>query len=168
MPTTAFDAMHCSIARTAAVAGDAWSLLILRDLFLGLSTFEDLRRDLGIATNVLTARLDHLIAEGVIERRRYLDHPPRHDYHLTKPGRDLYGVVLAMLAWGDRHRADGGAPLVLEHTDCGAPCHPTVVCSNCGRELTASEVSAAPGPGGRIARGTAVIGARLAQLDRSA
>lgn len=162
MPTTAFDAMHCSIARTADLVGDAWSLLILRDLFLGLTTFDELHRDLGIATNVLAARLDRLVTEGVLERRRYLERPPRHDYHLTAAGRDLFGVVLAMLAWGDRHRAAEGPPLVLTHDTCGSACTPSVTCAACGGALEASAVTAAPGPGGRAARGTALIGERLA------
>lgn len=103
---TRFADIPCSVSRAAGAIADPWTLLVLRDLFLGLRRFEELRQDLGIATNILTARLDHLVAERLVERRRYHAHPPRDEYLLTDAGRDLHGIVLALLAWGDRHRPD--------------------------------------------------------------
>ncbi|MFI9330110.1 winged helix-turn-helix transcriptional regulator [Kitasatospora sp. NPDC052868] len=163
MDRNRFATIPCSVSRAAGAIADPWTLLVLRDLFLGLHRFEELRQDLGIATNILTARLDHLVAEGIAERRRYTDHPPRHEYHLTAAGRDLYGIVLALLAWGDKYRAqDAGAPLVPEHTSCGHPTVPTVTCHHCGDELTHDTVRFLPGPGGRLAPGTSLVAARLA------
>ncbi|MFF4343281.1 winged helix-turn-helix transcriptional regulator [Kitasatospora sp. NPDC001540] len=163
MDRTRFADIPCSVSRAAGAVADPWTLLVLRDLFLGLRRFEELRQDLGIATNILSARLDHLVAEGLVERRRYSAHPPRDEYLPTDAGRDLHGVVLALLAWGDRHRSDpAGAPLVPRHTTCGHPARPVVACDHCGGELTDGTVEFVPGPGGRPARGTAVVAARLA------
>ncbi|MFE9424799.1 winged helix-turn-helix transcriptional regulator [Kitasatospora sp. NPDC006697] len=166
MDRNRFAAIHCSVARAAGAVADPWTLLVLRDLFLGLRRFEELRQDLGIATNILTDRLDRLVAEGLAERRPYSSHPLRHEYHLTPAGEDLHGVVLALLAWGDRHRAGGdGVPLVPEHTVCGHPAVATVVCDHCGGTLTADSVSYRPGPGGRQAPGTSLVATRLAHGD---
>lgn len=152
-----FSRIHCSVARASRVAADPWTLLVLRDLFLGLGRYEELRRDLGIATNVLADRLERLVTEGLAVRHRYLDHPPRNEYHLTEAGKDLYGVVLTLMAWGDRHRAADGPPLTLTHRTCGEATTPTVTCDRCGEKLTPDTVDAAPGPGGRTAPGTALI-----------
>src|SRR3982750_968444 len=94
-----FAAMHCSIARTAGVIADPWTLLVLRDLFLGVNRYEELRRDLGIATNMLADRLERLVADGLAERRRYQERPPRDEYLLTARGRDLFTVALTVMAW---------------------------------------------------------------------
>lgn len=163
MTTTPFDDIHCSVARTAGVAGDPWSLLIIRDLFLGLATYDQLHQDLGISTNVLASRLEKLVHEGIVDKHEYSAHPPRFEYHLTPSGLELYGVVLAMIAWGDRHRAEEGAPMRLVHDSCGAFTTAKVTCSDCGEELQPGHVGTVAGPGGRIARGTAVIGTLLSQ-----
>jgi DNA-binding HxlR family transcriptional regulator len=111
---TSFADMACSLARTLEVVGEWWTLLILRDLFLGLSRFEDIRANLGVATNVLTARLTTLVEHGLIERRAYQDHPPRYEYVLTDKGRDLFPAITALIRWGDRWEAgDAGPPLLL-------------------------------------------------------
>lgn len=157
-----FATIHCSIARTAGVMGDPWTLLILRDLFLGLTKYEQLRGDLGIATNVLADRLDHLVAAGLVERFAYQDRPVRHRYALTDAGRDAYSVLLTMVAWGDRHQAPAGPPLRLVHQDCGEPTAAVVVCRHCGGELRPDSVRAQAGPGGAKAPGTMVIAERLA------
>lgn len=158
-----FSTMACSIARTAGVVADPWALLVLRDLFLGLNRYEELRRDLGVATNVLADRLDRLMEAGLISRHEYQQAPVRHEYGLTESGRDLYGVIVALMAWGDRHVAPDGPPMVLTHATCGHRTTPTVVCDRCGDELTDHDVAFGPGPGGRFAPGTAVIAERLAQ-----
>ena len=156
-----FAAISCSVARTAGLIGDPWTLLVLRDMFLGLSRYEDLHRDLGVATNVLADRLDRLVAGGLATRQAYQQRPVRHEYLLTPSGRDLYGVVVAMLAWGDRHLAADGPPMTLVHATCGHPTAPKVTCARCGGELTHDTVGTRPGPGGSAGPGTALIGKLL-------
>lgn len=97
----------CPIARTLAVAGDAWSILILRDAHAGLSRFDQLRKSLGIAPTMLTRRLASLTEEGLLEKRRYSEHPPREEYLLTAAGRDFLPVLFMIGAWGRQHRGGG-------------------------------------------------------------
>jgi len=92
----------CPVARTVARVGDVWSLMILRDAFLGQTRFDDFRRSLGVAPNILADRLARLVETGLLERRRYSERPPRDDYVLTEMGRDFGPVVDALKAFGDR------------------------------------------------------------------
>lgn len=136
VPDESFDPMQCSIARTLEVVGERWSLLILRDVFYGLRRFDDFRRDLGIARNVLTDRLNKLVDQGVLERRLYQEGPRRFEYRLTPKGRDLLPVLLAMMQWGDRWEAEGDEPPVaLIHTSCGNATEPVATCAHCREEL---------------------------------
>lgn len=154
-----FEHHRVSIARTVDLVGQRWTPLILRDLFAGMSRFEDIRRDLGIASNVLAARLDDLERHGVVERRQYQSMPVRHDYVLTDKGRDLYPVIATLLAWGDKWLADpDGPPALIVHTDCGHVTTAKTVCADCGGELKSDNAIAAAGPGARPGPGTAVIG----------
>ena len=110
----------CSIAGALEVVGERWSLLIVRDVFLGLRRFDQMQADLGIARNVLQARLSKLIDEGVLERRLYQERPPRYEYRLTEKGLDLWPTVVALMQWGDRYAAPAaGPPVLLEHRGCG-------------------------------------------------
>jgi DNA-binding HxlR family transcriptional regulator len=156
---TSFADFHCSLARSLEVIGDWWSPLIIRDLYLGLTRFDQLAADLGISRNLLTARLETLIAGGVVERTAYQDHPVRYRYTLTESGRDLVPALLALTAWGDRHRdvTGDGPPLRMRHAACGRATTPTVCCSACGEPLAAADVAVTPGPGGRAAPGTALL-----------
>lgn len=154
----------CSIARTADLIGERWTLLVLRDLFAGLSRFEDVRRDLGIASNVLSDRLNTLERGGLIERRRYQTNPPRDEYVLTEKGRDLYPVITTIVAWGDKWLAGAeGPPALIMHSACGHPATAVTVCDNCSQPLNAENTYAAPGPGGRQGPGTALIAAHFAE-----
>ena len=154
----------CSIARTMDVIGEWWTPLVLRDLFAGITRFEDLRRDLGVASNVLADRLATLTKHGIVERRRYCDNPPRFEYVLTAKGRDLFPAIAALMRWGDRWAsADGEAPALLVHRDCGKATGAVVVCERCGGELTAENTEAVAGPAGRVGPGTMVIGPMLAE-----
>jgi DNA-binding HxlR family transcriptional regulator len=136
MPKVDLRAMPCSIARSLDVIGEGWTILVLRDVFRGVRRFDELQRDLGIATNVLTARLKRLVDEGLLERRRYEQRPPRYEYHLTAKGRDLYPVLIALITWGDKHLAGpSGPPRVLVHEACGKPTAPILVCSECGERV---------------------------------
>jgi DNA-binding HxlR family transcriptional regulator len=97
----------CPIARSLALVGDAWSMLILRDAHSGLTRFDDFRKSLGIAPTILTRRLSGLTEEGLLEKRRYSERPPRDEYVLTQAGRDFLPVLFAIGAWGRKHRGGG-------------------------------------------------------------
>ncbi|MDT8838435.1 helix-turn-helix transcriptional regulator [Paraburkholderia fungorum] len=97
----------CPIARSVAFAGDAWCLLILRDAHSGLTRFDQFRKSLGIAPTMLTRRLATLTEEGLLEKRRYSEHPPREEYLLTEAGRDFLPVLFIIGAWGRQHRGGG-------------------------------------------------------------
>jgi DNA-binding HxlR family transcriptional regulator len=165
---TSFAEMTCSLARTLEVVGEWWTLLVLRDLFLGLTRFEDICADLGIATNVLTDRLATLVDHGLVERRSYQRRAPRFDYVLTDKGRDLFPAIAALIRWGDRWEAgDAGPPLMLVHDDCGEITDAVVVCSRCGKPLNSENVTTIAGPGGRLGPGTARIGLLLHERARA-
>jgi DNA-binding HxlR family transcriptional regulator len=149
MQRTSFKDMNCSLAQCLEVVGEWWSMLILRDAFLGVSRFDEFQARLGISRNVLNQRLGHLVAEGVLERVPYQDRPPRHDYRLTPKGRDLWHVITAMRQWGDRWAAPGGAPVELVHRSCGHVAEAVPTCSECGEALEARTVRAVAGPGSR-------------------
>ncbi len=160
MRRTSFADMSCSIARTLEVIGDWWTPLILRDVYLGLTRFDQMQRNLGLSRKVLAARLDALVDDRLLERRAYQERPVRHEYVLTDKGRDLAPVLMALMAWGDRWTAgDAGPPMRLRHDSCGEWTTPTITCSECGEPLTADEVTVAPGPGGRVGPGTREIAA---------
>jgi DNA-binding HxlR family transcriptional regulator len=130
-----------SVARTLKAIGDRWSFMVIREAFFGVRRFDELQSKLGIAPNILTDRLQRLVAQGFFARHKYQDLPPRFDYRLTEKGKDLYGPLIAMLRWGDRWLADGKPPLILAHLACGGDFAPTVVCDQCGRPLAARDMS---------------------------
>ncbi|MFI4974437.1 MAG: winged helix-turn-helix transcriptional regulator [Caulobacterales bacterium] len=131
----------CSVAGALSVVGDPWTLLILRDAFAGVRRFDDWQSRLGVARNVLAARLKTLVAHGVMEPRLYSDRPPRHEYVLTAKGRDLMPVLLSLKAWGDRYVYEGAEPVTFTHT-CGAVLEPRLVCDACGETVRAADLSA--------------------------
>lgn len=142
--------------------GDWWTPLILRDLGLGLTRFDDLAEDLGISRNLLTARLKNMVAAGLVGRRRYSDRPPRFEYFLEQPALELLPILMALTAWGDRFRSPSkGQPLAFVHRACGKTTIPRVTCSECGSPLHANEVEPRRGPGAAAKPGTKIIGARL-------
>src|SRR3954453_3093027 len=139
---------NCSIARTVAVLGERWTLVILREAFSRRRRFEDIQRDLGIARNILADRLQTLVAEGILERQAYQQRPKRFEYRLTDKGRDLYPVLIALMQWGDRYTAgDAGPPVELVHQTCGHVMHPQLVCDPCGEPVDPREVPPQAGPG---------------------
>jgi DNA-binding HxlR family transcriptional regulator len=138
----------CSIASALEVVGERWSLLIVRDVFLGLRRFDEIQADLGIARNVLQTRLTRLLDQGVLERRLYRERPPRCEYRLTEKGLDLWPTVVALMKWGDRYAAPAaGPPVLLEHRGCGGAVDEHRVCEVCGARLSVRDVRAIPGPG---------------------
>jgi DNA-binding HxlR family transcriptional regulator len=142
-----FSDMNCSVAQCLEVVGEWWSMLIVRDAFLGVTRFDDFQQRLGISRNVLNQRLAHLVDHGVLAKVPYSEHPPRFDYRLTNKGRDLWPVLTTMRQWGDRHAAPAGPPLEIVHESCGHVAHGEVVCSECGEEIGPRNVKALAGPG---------------------
>jgi DNA-binding HxlR family transcriptional regulator len=144
---TSFEDMNCSVAQCLEVVGEWWSLLIVRDAFLGVTRFDDFQARLGISRNILNQRLSHLVNRGILERVPYEKHPPRSEYRLTDKGRDLWQVVTAMRQWGDRWAAPAGPPLKIRHNGCGHIVKAVSVCSHCGEPLDLRSVTGVPGPG---------------------
>ena len=128
----------CPVARTLDVVGEWWTLVIVRDAFRGARRFEDFRR-MGIADNILSARLKKLVDEGVLERRRYQEHPDRFEYLLTDKGTDLTLVLGALATWV--HRWTKGADHShMTHSECGEGITLQAYCPECDRPIRASEV----------------------------
>ena len=149
MKRTSFEAMNCSVAQCLEVVGEWWSMLIVRDAFLGVTRFDDFQARLGISRNILNDRLNHLVERGVLQRVAYQEHPPRSEYKLTDKGRDLWGVLTAMREWGDTWAAPKGPPVEIVHAVCGHIAHAVPVCSECGEAIDARSVRAVPGKGAR-------------------
>lgn len=101
-----YEGQNCSIARALELVGERWTLLIVRDAFLGLRRFDEFQASLGVARNVLTDRLNRLVAEGILERSAYSERPPRSEYRLTAKGSELAVPLLALMQWGDKHLSD--------------------------------------------------------------
>ena len=141
------DKQPCSVARTLAAVGDAWSILIVREALYGVTRFSDFVERTGAQRTVVSARLKGLVGEGILERVAYSDHPSRFNYVLTEKGRDLAPALFALAAWGDRWLAtEEGRPIDLVHT-CGHHADATVVCGHCDARLDANEITATAGPG---------------------
>ncbi len=155
MQRTSFGEMACSIARTLDVIGEPWSPLILRDVWVGMSRFDAIQADLGISRKVLTERLNHLVEQGVIERRPY-DRRPRYEYHLTEKGTELVDLLLVMTRWGDRWLAgEAGPPVLYRHRACGEISEVELTCAHCGEPMHAGDVEALAGPGSAAPAGAA-------------
>jgi DNA-binding HxlR family transcriptional regulator len=143
-----YDNQRCSVAGTLEVVGERWSLLIVRDVLLGLRRFDEMQANLGVARNVLQTRLTRLIDHGVLERRLYQEHPPRYEYRLTDKGLDLWPTMVALMQWGNRYASpEAGPPVLLEHRDCGGAVDEHRICETCGARLSVRDVRALPGPG---------------------
>ena len=133
--------VSCSIGRAMEILGERWTFLILRESFYGVRRFSDMQRNLGIARNILSTRLQTLVANGILERRLYQEEPPRHEYRLTEAGRDLYPAIVTLMRWGDRHLSGETPPVLLRHNSCGHEADPLLVCSHCHEELDPHEVT---------------------------
>ncbi|MEM9562201.1 MAG: helix-turn-helix domain-containing protein [Actinomycetota bacterium] len=144
---TGLAAPVCSIAATLDVIGDRWSLLILRDVFRGARRFSEIQGDLGIAKNLLSDRLSKLVDHEILERVPYHDRPVRYEYRLTAKGADLSTALIALMGWGDRWYATGGAPIVLVHETCGHPLEQAVRCPHCDQNVPPGAIRSRPGPG---------------------
>ncbi|MRH90622.1 transcriptional regulator [Nocardia sp. SYP-A9097] len=149
MRRTSFEDMNCSIAQCLEVVGEWWTLLIVRDALFGITRFDDFRTRLGIARNVLTQRLEHLVEQGVMSREPYQENPVRYDYRLTDKGRALWTVVTAMRQWGDTWAAPDGPPIESVHKTCGHVMTVQPVCSECGETMHTRDIRLQSGPGAR-------------------
>jgi DNA-binding HxlR family transcriptional regulator len=142
-----YEAQVCSISRTLEVFGERWTFLIMRNaLFADSVHFGDFQRSLGIATNILTARLEHLIASGVMEKF-VTDDAAGSGYRLTKRGRELAPALIALTEWGDRWAAPDGEPVLYRHQAGEHPVHVRVVCEICGSLDDLNDLETLPGPG---------------------
>ncbi len=146
MQRKSFEGMQCPIARSLEHVGEWWSILILRDAFLGFTRFDQFQKSLGIAPNMLTRRLHGLVDSGLLERRPYSERPPRDEYVLTERGRDFQPVIWAMLAWGNKHFAPEGEAVVVIDTQTGERAEPVLVDAKSGQKLSRPRFRAAAGP----------------------
>jgi DNA-binding HxlR family transcriptional regulator len=138
----------CSVARTVAVIGDRWTLLILRDCFLKVRRFEQFQERLGITRHLLADRLRKLVREGVLKKVVYKARPKRYEYRLTEKGLALHPVLMAIVHWGDEHASGArGRPLLHRHRRCGDTFDPVLVCSECGEPVGPRDVAVEIGPG---------------------
>ncbi len=135
-----------------AVLGERYSLALLREMLYGFHRFSDLAALTGAPRSLLSRRLRALEAAGVVERRPYSEHPPRHEYHLTPAGLDLLPVVLALKEWGERHATDGPPIAVFAHS-CGAELHPVTVCDACRAEVEPGSLAVVGGTHPPVLRG---------------
>jgi DNA-binding HxlR family transcriptional regulator len=147
MERKSFVDMDCSVAQCLEVIGEWWSMLVVRDAFLGVTRFDQFQSRLGISRNILQDRLTKLVDAGVLVKVPYSEHPPRHDYRLTDKGRDLWPVLTTMRQWGDRYAAPTGPPVQIVHKDCGATTAVDMVCASCGETVEARDFRAIPGVG---------------------
>jgi DNA-binding HxlR family transcriptional regulator len=143
-----YESQTCSIARTLEIVGERWTILILRNIALGIRRFDDQQHQLGIARNVLASRLERLVAEQILERRPYGERPVRHEYHFTQKGRALWPVVVELMAWGDRYAPEpAGPPRILRHSGCGGAVGRHSQCERCGELIELQQMFSEPGPG---------------------
>jgi len=136
----------CPIARGLDRVGEWWSIMILRECFYGESRFDAFQKNLGIAPNMLTRRLNDLVQAGLLERRRYSDKPPRDEYVLTAMGRDFRPVMLAMLAWGNKHFAPEGKSVILRDSVTGEEAEPVLTDARTGIPIDPQRHHTAAGP----------------------
>jgi DNA-binding HxlR family transcriptional regulator len=149
----------CSIANSLEVIGERWSLLIVRDVLNGNRRFGELQSSLGIARNVLSARLQRLVDEDILERRLYQENPARYEYFLTEKGLALWPALIALLNWGDRYSSgSAGPPKIILHKVCGGRVSDRGICEECGQTLTARDAIQVPGPGRTAALAAAGTG----------
>jgi DNA-binding HxlR family transcriptional regulator len=146
MHRKSFRTMACPIARSLERVGEWWSMLIVRDALHGLTRFDEFQESLGIAPNMLVRRLNALVAAGLLERRAYSVHPPRHEYVLTARGRDFRPVLVALLAFGNRHFAPEGASVTIVDAQTGVEADPVVVDRTSGKPIREPEFAWVPGP----------------------
>jgi DNA-binding HxlR family transcriptional regulator len=146
MRRKSFENMECPIARSLERVGEWWSILILRDAINGVSRFDEFEASLKIAPNMLTRRLQALVKSGLMQRRLYCEHPPRHEYILTDRGRDFFPVLLALATFGNQQFAPEGQTIQIVDVATGQPVDPVLVDRITGAPMAADRFAFAPGP----------------------
>lgn len=146
MEAKSFKDMECSVARSLERVGEWWNMLILRDSMHGIKRFDGFHKSLGIAPNTLTRRLNGLVEEGLLEKRRYSEHPPRDEYILTLKGRDFLPVIAALLAWGNKHFSPNGIDTMIINKDTKEPMDPMIVDRLSGNEIHLDAIQFCAGP----------------------
>lgn len=142
-----YEGQVCSAARSLELVGERWSLLIVRDaLFAGAARFSEFLRRLGLARNILSARLEGFVETGIMERV-VREGSAYEEYHLTEKGRDLAGVIVALTKWGDRWAAPNGPPILYRHLDCRGEVLQQLVCAQCSAVIDHDELGIEIGPG---------------------
>jgi DNA-binding HxlR family transcriptional regulator len=148
VPYRPFADQNCSLARALEVVGERWTLLVMREVLLGRRRFAEIKRNVGVAPNILSDRLQTLVEHGLLERRRYSERPESYEYVLTRKGVDLNPALVALQQWGDRYEPSAaGPPRVVIHTRCAHDTQPHLCCSHCGEVIESGELKVRPGPG---------------------
>ena len=139
--------VECSIARALSVVGDRWTMMIVRDVFLGIRRFDAMQKDLYLTPHRLSHRLGKLVRDGILARVEYEKRPRRFEYRLTEKGIDLFPLIVVLNTWGDRWMAGrSGAPIELVHRNCGRAIKPALTCPSCKEKMVPREMSLRPGP----------------------
>jgi DNA-binding HxlR family transcriptional regulator len=160
--------MACSLARSLDVAAEWWTPLIVRDIWMGRTRFDEIQENLGLSRKLLADRLETLVRERIVVRQRYQTRPPRYEYLLTEKGEELMMVLLSLLNWGDKWTAKkAGPPMLIRHKGCEKPVEAQVTCSECGEPLKADQVLLQPGPGFWLGRGTELLPKRHPFYDHA-
>jgi DNA-binding HxlR family transcriptional regulator len=167
MQRTDLSELSCPIARSLQHVGEWWSMLILRDAVHGLSRFDDFQKSLGIAPNILTRRLNGLVESGLLERKPYSSKPLRYEYVLTPGGRGFQPVLVALLAWGNKHLAPEGASVVLVDRETGKKVDPVLIDAKTGKHISDMDHLLAPGPAASPAAKKRLKFCAAKQLDPS-
>ena len=139
-----YEGQNCSIARALELVGERWTLLIIRDAFLGLHRFDEFQESLGVARNVLAERLHRLVGEGIFERSAYSERPPRFEYRLTEKGRELAVPLLALMQWGDRHLSQRPPRVARRQSDRSRV--RAVLVARDDHVVSPAEIEVVPGP----------------------
>jgi DNA-binding HxlR family transcriptional regulator len=149
MPYKPFENQNCSIAASSAIFGERWSLLIMRDVLLGRRHFQDIKHSLGVASNILSDRLQTLVDHGLLVRKTRITETGAEStiYAPTRKGVDVQPIIIAIMQWGDKYEAPHGAPRVIVHNSCGHEANPAMVCAHCGERILPSDTHTMPGPG---------------------
>ena len=140
--------MPCSVARALSIVGDRWTLLILRDSFMGVKRFDKFQKNIGLSRHRLTDRLNKLVEYEILRKVPYQEKPLRNEYRLSRKGVELYPVLMTLAKWGDKWMAgEDGPPIEYFHTACNHQMTMELCCSECGELVNPKEVIPKIGPG---------------------
>ncbi|MGA0603852.1 winged helix-turn-helix transcriptional regulator [Caulobacter sp. KR2-114] len=137
--------LQCSVARSLAILGDRWTMMLIREAFLGTRRFDEMQVLSGASPQVVATRLSRLVEAGILRKIAYQQRPTRYEYRLTEMGRELHPVMVALMTWGDKWLDDGqGPPNPLRHATCGAITRPKMICDQCGEPVSVNDLVSEP------------------------